>query len=135
MQEALRLFPPAWLIAREAVETCEIGGYPVPAGATIYIAMWAMHRDPRYFENPEEFLPERWLDGLSQRLPRHVYLPFGGGPRTCIGNRFAMMEAMLILATIAQQFRLSWQPDCSVKPAPLLTLRPAGGVWVRLARR
>lgn len=133
--ETLRLFPPAWGMGREVVAACEIGGYPIPAGATIYIIQWALHRDPRYFERPEEFIPERWLDGLSQRLPRYAFLPFGGGPRTCIGNRFALMEARLILATIAQRFRLLRSSGQPIKPVPSITLRPEGGVWVKLMRR
>ncbi|MFO1429652.1 MAG: cytochrome P450 [Candidatus Competibacteraceae bacterium] len=133
--ETLRLFPPAWGMGREVVAACEIGGYPIPAGATIYIIQWALHRDPRCFERPEEFIPERWLDGLSQRLPRYAFLPFGGGPRTCIGNRFALMEARLILATIAQRFRLLRCSDQPIKPVPSITLRPEGGVWVMPMRR
>ena len=108
-----------------------IGGYAIPAGTTIIISPWVSHRDPRYFDNPTEFRPERWSGDLARRLPRFAYMPFGGGPRICIGNRFAMMEAVLILATVAQRFKLEWQSDRSVVPLPSITLRPQGGIWVR----
>ncbi len=133
VMESLRLYPPAYLIGREAMEACEIGGYAVPAGTTVFMSPWALHRDPRYFEAPEEFRPQRWLDGLARRLPRCAYLPFGGGPRLCIGQSFAMMEATLILAAVAQRFRLTLDPeDRTVTPFPSITLRPQGGVWVKV---
>ena len=131
--ESMRLFPPAWALGREAVADCEVGGYAVPAGTTIFISPWVLHRDPRYFEQPAEFRPERWSGDLARRLPRFAYMPFGGGPRICVGNRFATMEAVLILAAIAQRFRLEWQSDRPVVPLPSVTLRPKGGVWVKLA--
>jgi cytochrome P450 len=96
---------------------------------------WVLHRDPRYFENPEEFRPERWTDDFARQLPRFAYFPFGGGPRICIGNRFAMTEAILITATIAQRFRLEGQNDRPVIPFPSITLRPRGGVWVTTTAR
>jgi cytochrome P450 len=94
-----------------------------------------VHRDKRWFEAPLEFRPERWADGLAQRLPRFAYFPFGGGPRQCIGNAFAQMEAVLILAAIAQRFRLSLVPGQRVTPTPYVTLRPEPGIQMRLARR
>lgn len=133
--ESMRLYPPAYAIGREAVEDCEIGGYDTPAGTTLFLSPWVMHRDPRWFDDPDAFRPERWEDGLAERLPRFVYLPFGGGPRLCIGNRFAMMEAMLILATIARRFRLRLEPDRMPAPYPTITLRPQGGVPMTIARR
>jgi cytochrome P450 len=135
VNEALRLYPPAYVIGRENTEDCEIGGYAVPAGTTLYMAPWVLHRDPRYFEAPEAFRPERWLDGLASRLPRGAYVPFGGGPRLCIGQSFAMMEAVLLLATVCRRFRLTLDPDRPVAPFPSITLRPAGGVWMRVAKR
>jgi cytochrome P450 len=123
------------VLGREAVADCEIGSYRVPARSTIYMSPWVMHRDPRWFGSPESFLPERWLDGLAARLPRFVYFPFGGGPRVCIGDRFATMEAVLVLATIARRFRLERTSDAEVVPFPSITLRPAGGVWMKLSRR
>jgi cytochrome P450 len=129
--EGMRLYPPAWGFGREAIADCEIGGYTVAAGTTIIISPWVSHRDPRYFEHPMEFRPERWSGDLARRQPRFAHMPFGGGPRICIGNRFAMMEAVLILATVAQRFKLEWQSDRSVVPLPSITLRPKGGIWVK----
>jgi cytochrome P450 len=131
VSEAMRLYPPAWGFGREALADCEIGGYAVPAGTTVIVSPWVSHRDPRYFENPTAFRPERWSNGFAATLPRFAYIPFGGGPRICIGNRFAMMEAVLVLATVAQRFRLEWQRDRMVVPLPSITLRPKDGVWVK----
>lgn len=135
VQEAMRLYPPAYVIGREAVRECQIGGYHVPAGTTLFMSPWVLHRDPRYFDDPNTFNPDRWVDGLAERLPRHVYHPFGGGPRLCIGKAFAMVESVLLLATIARRFRLTWLDTHPVTPFPTITLRPAGGVWVRLTER
>jgi cytochrome P450 len=133
--EAMRLYPPAWGFGRQALADCEIGDYAVPSGTTVIISPWVLHRDPRYFERPADFRPERWSHGFARQLPRFAYIPFGGGPRICIGNRFAMMEAVLILATVAQRFQLEWQRDRPVTPLPSITLRPKGGVWVKLEPR
>ena len=130
ISEAMRLYPPAWAIGREAIDACEIGGYRVPVGMTIFISPWVLHRDSRYFDDPGEFRPDRWASGLAKQLPRFAYMPFGGGPRVCIGNRFAMMEAVLILATIVQHFVLEAQNE-RPEPFPSITLRPKGGVWLR----
>jgi cytochrome P450 len=129
--EAMRIYPPAWVIGREAVEDCEIGGYPVPTGTTILISPWVIHRASIHFDEPMEFRPDRWSGGLARHLPRFAYLPFGGGPRICIGNRFATMEAVLILATLMQRFRLELQREREVVPFPSITLRPKGGIWVK----
>ena len=86
MNEVLRLYPPAYILARETIEPCEIGGYELPRGSTIILSQWMMHRDPRYFDDPDAFRPERWLDGLADRLPAGAYFPFGDGPRRCIGE-------------------------------------------------
>jgi cytochrome P450 len=130
--EAMRLYPPAWIIGRQAVGPFNIAGHTFPAGTTIFISQWVLHRDPRYFEAPETFRPERWMGDLARRLPRFAYMPFGGGPRVCIGQRFAMIEAMLILTTISQSFSVEWQSERRISPFPSITLRPKGGVWVRL---
>jgi cytochrome P450 len=135
VSEVLRLYPPAYAIGRQALADCEIGGYLVRAGTTVYVSPWVMHQDPRWFDDPQAFRPERWAGGLAKDLRRFVYMPFGGGPRVCIGNRFAMMEAVLILATVAQQFRLASQTDRPVQPKPSITLHPGGGVWVKLVLR
>jgi cytochrome P450 len=129
--EAIRLYPPVWGFGREAVGDFDIGGYTIPKGTTIIISPWVLHRHPSHFERPLEFRPERWSGDLARQLPRFAYIPFGGGPRICIGNRFAMMEAALILATVASRFRLEWQTDHPVVPFPSITLRPKDGIWVK----
>lgn len=133
--EALRVFPTVWLLGREAVEPVTIGGLAVPRGTTMWMSQWVVHRDPRWFADPEQFLPERWLDGLMKRLPRYAYFPYGGGPRICIGNSFAQMEAVLMLATMARRFRLRMAPGATVRPIPTMTLRADGGVRMVLADR
>lgn len=133
--EALRLYPPAYMTGREALADCEIAGYRIPAGSTLFMSPWIMQRDPRYFDRPDDFIPDRWADGLARRLPRFAYFPFGGGPRVCIGNGFAMMEAVLVLAAMAQRFGFTLVPGATVKPSGSITLRPANGVPVRVERR
>ena len=132
VMEGMRLYPPAYALGREAIAECEIGGYRIPAGATLFMSPWVMHRDPRFFDEPLEFRPARWADGLATRLPRFAYFPFGGGPRICIGNRFAMMEAVLLLACIARRFRLVMDPSCRLVPFPSITLRAAHGVRMQV---
>jgi cytochrome P450 len=134
-QEALRLYPPVWGTTRIGLRDCEIGGYPVKAGTSLAVCPWVMHRDPRYFEDPDAFRPERWEDGLEKRLPRFAYFPFLGGPRLCIGKAFALMEGVLLLARIAQQFRLTLAPGQTVTPWATLTLRPKDGIRMQLTRR
>jgi cytochrome P450 len=99
--ETLRVYPTVWMVGREALDAVELGGYRIPRGTTLFMPQWVVHRDARWFDDPEVFRPERWADGLIQRIPRYAYFPFGGGPRICIGNNFALMETALILATIA----------------------------------
>jgi cytochrome P450 len=135
VMESMRLYPPAYGLGREASRDCEIGGYPVPAGRTVFMYQWIVHRDPRFYDQPNEFLPNRWANGLAQRLPRFAYFPFGGGPRQCIGNTFAMMEAVLVLATIAQKFRVRLVPGHAVTLWPTITLRPRNGIKAVLTRR
>ena len=134
--ETLRLYPTAWVIGREAVRDTEIGGQPVAKGSTILISPWVLHRDPRFFDQPAEFRPERWADGLVQRLPRGAYLPFGAGQRVCIGSAFAQLEAMLLLATIAQRFKLELTDRTGpVEPLPVVTLRARHPVMMTLRTR
>jgi cytochrome P450 len=124
--EALRLRPPAWVIVREAMGPDRLGSMPVPAGSLVIISPWVLHRDPHTFPDPERFAPDRWRDA-DARPPKFAYLPFGAGGRSCIGEQFAWMEGMLVLATIAQRWRLAG-PAGTVRPAPRMTLRPAGPV-------
>jgi cytochrome P450 len=133
--ETLRLYPAAWAIGREAKADCRIGDYEVPAGTTVYMSAWVVHRNPAHYEDPLAFKPERWAGDLRRTLPRFAYMPFGGGPRICIGNRFAMMEAMLLIATICRRYRLEQHGDKPLVPFPTLTLRPASEVWAHLKRR
>jgi cytochrome P450 len=127
--EIMRLYPSAYLIGRQAIEACEIGGYRIPAGGTVIMSQWVVHRDPRWYEEADSFRPERWTGGLLRRLPKYAYFPFGGGPRVCIGNHFAMMEAVLVLATLARNWCFSVPAgEPAVKPKPAVTLRPAGPI-------
>ena len=135
VKEALRLYPPAWALGRTAIQDFELAGYRVPAGANIVMSPWVMHRDPRFFSNPLEFDPDRWLRDDSRAMPRFAYFPFGAGPRQCIGSSFAMMEAVLLLATIAQKFHPVPVRGRPLELVPTLTLRPKNGVWVELRSR
>jgi cytochrome P450 len=133
--EAMRVFPPVYLIGREATTDLELGGYEVRKGYTVFMSQWVSHRDPRYFPEPEVFRPERWLDGLAKRLPKYAYYPFGGGPRVCIGNLFAQMEAAILLAAVGQQYHFTL---ASEKPAglnPQITLLPQDGIPAVLKKR
>ncbi|MGA2985947.1 MAG: cytochrome P450 [Terriglobia bacterium] len=134
-KESLRLYPPAFGVVREAVNDCEIGGYPIPKGATLAMFQWVVHRDPRFFNRPEEFIPERWEKDFAKTLPRCAYFPFGAGPRLCIGNTFAQAEVPMILAAIVQKFQLKLVPGHRVATAPSLTLRPLKGIRVTLKKR
>jgi cytochrome P450 len=133
--ESLRLYPAAWGMARLAVEDHEIAGYLVKKGMGLAMAQWVVHRDPRWYDAAEEFRPERWEGDLLKRLPRFAYFPFGGGPRQCIGNSFALMEATLVLAAIAQKFRLRLVAGHPVVPLASITLRPRHGIRMLLESR
>jgi cytochrome P450 len=122
-------------MGRQAVRPTEIAGLPVPSGVIMVLPTWVVHRDPRWFPDPEAFRPERWEEERTRRLPRYAYFPFGGGPRQCIGSAFAMMEAVLLLATIAQRFRLTLVGDRRTTPTPYVTLRPEPGVPMLVTRR
>ncbi|MFE8601234.1 cytochrome P450 [Archangium violaceum] len=126
VKESLRLYSPAWITSREAIRDCELGGFHVPAGTTLGVSQWVTHRDPRYYEEPEAFRPERWLDESIKQLPKYAWFPFGGGPRLCIGAPLAMLELVLITACVARRFRLELAPDCVVRPRPALALQPVG---------
>ena len=132
--EGMRLFPPAYVIGRQASNPCELGGYAIPRGGTVLMPQWVMHRHPKYWDEPERFHPDRWQGGLLERIPKGVYFPFGGGPRVCIGNTFAMMEATLVLATICRRHRLEPVGDMPLSFRPRMTLAPAGPVEVVVRR-
>jgi cytochrome P450 len=131
----MRLYPPGPLFAREPIEDVNIGGYDVPRGAVVMVNPFALHRDPRFFPDPERCDPERFAPGWEERIPRYAYLPFGGGRRICIGNGFAMMETRLILATVMQRYKLSLESKEEIRPVQLVTLRPRGPVRMKLERR
>jgi cytochrome P450 len=130
LSESMRLYPPAWAIARMAIDDHELAGYPVPKGTGIAALPWVVHRDPRWYESPEQFLPERWEGDLLKKIPRFAYFPFSFGARQCIGNAFALMEANLVLATIAQQYRFRLVNGHTVAPLASITLRPRQGLHV-----
>jgi cytochrome P450 len=114
------------------MEDMTIGNHFIAAGTNVLMSQWVVHRDPRWFERPHEFDPSRWEDNLLGRLPKYAYFPFGGGPRVCIGNAFAMFEAPLILAMIAVRFRMKLATSEPVRPLPAVTLRPARAIQMRL---
>lgn len=136
--EALRLYPPAWTMGRLALADDEIGGYHVPAGTTVLASQWVMHRHPRYWDEPTQCRPERFQAGdemaLRRRL-RFVYFPFGGGPRLCIGEQFAWLEGILLIATLAQRFHVRLSPNARIEPEPKITLRLKYGLPVTLLER
>jgi cytochrome P450 len=137
VKESMRLFPPAWGFGRLALEEFELDGYRIPAGTNIFITQWLTHRDSRFFPDPLRFDPERWREDPVRKgkIPRFAYFPFGGGPRVCIGAGFAMLEAALLLATIAQRYRFTLAPNAKVTPLFSVTLRPKCGLPMVLHRR
>ena len=135
LEEAMRLYPPAWITGRAVAEPFELRGRTLPAGAQLVVSQWIVHRDPRWFEDPEGFDPDRFAPERAKDRPRFAYFPFGGGPRVCIGNHFAMLEAILLTATIAQRFRLDLLPGERLEFDPSVTLRPKRHVRARLVAR
>jgi cytochrome P450 len=133
--ESMRLYPPVYAFGRRALRRCNVGGHDIRADTTLFMSQWVVHRDPRFFDRPEVFDPDRWADGLARRIPKFAYFPFGGGPRVCIGNTFALIEVALIIATILPRFRFTLVPGHPVKPWPSVTLRPAQGVQAVVAVR
>lgn len=134
LNEAMRLYPPAPVVSRTAAEDTEVGGYPIPAGAELIIWLYFTHHDPRWFPEPEAFRPERFADGTPAAV-RGAFLPFGGGSRLCIGKEFALLEARLVLATVAQRFRLRLEPGQRVAPRFAVTLSPRYGMRMQLTAR
>jgi cytochrome P450 len=136
VKEAMRLYPPAWITGREVVRPFVLRGRTIAPKTQIVMSQWLVHRDPRFFPRPEVFDPDRFEPEIAKRRPRFAYFPFGGGPRICIGNHFAMMEAVLMLAIIAQRFRIDLLPFEELAFAPSVTLRPKGrGVRARVEVR
>lgn len=135
LKESMRLYPPAYTFGREATTEVELAGYRFPAGTTVLVSPYTTQRDARFFERPDDFDPDRWSPERAPQIPRYAYFPFGGGPRGCIGNTFAMLEATLVLATVVPRFHLSLLPDPPVVPRASVTLRPKDGVHCRIEPR
>jgi cytochrome P450 len=133
--ESLRLYPPAWSMGREACEDVEVGGYRVERGHQVWFCPWSIQRDPRWFDDPHAFRPERWEGDLAKRIPRFAYYPFGGGPRLCIGQAFAQLEAVLLLATLLRGFDVEELSEAAPVPVASVTLRPKHGLRARIVRR
>ena len=134
LEESMRLYPPAWIFARSAIDEDEIGGYRIPKGAYVLMAPAVTHRHPDFWEQPDVFDPERFDPDRANGRHRFAYFPFGGGPRVCIGNQFALTEAQLILATILPRYQFRLLPGAKVVPEPLITLRPRGGLRMTVYR-
>jgi cytochrome P450 len=136
MKETMRLYPPAWTTGREVIESYDLHGVHIPAGSQLMFSQWIVHRDARWFPNPEGFDPDRWSPARAKDIPRFAYFPFGGGPRVCIGNHFAMLEATLLLALVVQRFRVELVAGQRLDLAPAVTLRQKGpGLLVRIVSR
>jgi cytochrome P450 len=135
IDEGMRLYPPAWGFSRQALADDELGGFRLPRGWLAFVIPYVLHRLPAFWPDPESFEPDRFLPEASAERPRFVYLPFGAGPRQCIGNHFALIEAHLIVATLAQRYRLHLVPGHPVEPRPLITLRPRFGMPMIVERR
>jgi cytochrome P450 len=132
--ESMRLYPPAWAVGRTSKQPFDLAGYRIGAGAVCFMSQWLMHRDPRFWPEPERFLPERWFTPDPNR-PKLAYFPFGAGPRLCVGERFAWMEGVLILARVAQHWRFRLAPGARIIPQPVITLRLKYGLPVIPERR
>ena len=133
--ESMRLYPPAWIIGREALHSFDLDRHRIERGSFVVMSPYVMHRDPRYYPEPERFDPDRWLPEISARRPKFAYFPFGGGPRVCVGERFAWMEGVLLLAALAQSWRFRLVPGHPVEPLPLITLRTRHGMKMTVEAR
>jgi cytochrome P450 len=135
IREAMRLYPPAYVVGRRPTEDVTIGGHFIPKNTNVLMSQWIVQRDPRWFNDPLRFDPDRWADGLAHRLPKYAYFPFGGGPRLCIGSTFALFEAPLILAMLTQRFTLELVTQGPIHIRPAVTLRPGQPIEMRIKRR
>jgi cytochrome P450 len=134
VKETMRLLPPAWIIGREAIEDVQIGRWTIPKGSQVLAPQSLVHVDERWYEKPDEFRPERWIEGIEDDLPRYAYFPFGGGPRVCIGNYFAMMESILVIATMAQHYEVKNVSPEPLRTTPAVTQRPATKIEMRIKK-
>lgn len=135
IKESMRVRPPVWITSREPIEDVELGGLAVKKGSFVAVSPWTMHHDARFYDAPHAFRPERWTPEFEKQLPKFAYFPFGGGPRICIGNQFALMEAKLVLATVAQRWTLEYAGLADPGLSPLVTLRPKHGMPMRITPR
>lgn len=135
VKESMRLRPPVWMIARSVQAPVTVSGYELPVGTMVFLATWVTHRDPRFWQHPLEFRPERFMSGELEGQPKYAYFPFSGGPRVCIGNAFAMMEAKILLSAIVKRFKLVAVSGHPAEPEPTITLRPKNGLKMRLQAR
>jgi len=135
IKEAMRIYPPAYGYSREAIEDTRIGPYDIAKGSIVFMSTWALNRDEKYFPEPETFDPDRWTPEFQKSLPKYLYIPFGGGPRVCIGEGFAMTEAVMLLAMIAQKFTFEYNGTRAPEPYPAVTLKPAEGMPMILRKR
>ena len=137
IQEAMRLYPPVYTIFREPSEDVRLGGYDVPEGSLVMLPQWGVHRDPRWYDDPETFDPDRWTNDRASDRPNYAYFPFGGGPRHCIGKHLSMLEAQMILATVARSYRLRLAPEQSADLdfAPSLTMHPSEPIRMEVRKR
>jgi cytochrome P450 len=135
LAESMRLYPPAWAIGRRALEDFEAGGFRIPARSMVLMSQYITHRDPRFFQNPDRFDPERWRPEVASQRPKFSYFPFGGGTRVCIGEQFAWMEGILVLAAIGRQWRASYSGSRPPEVEPKITLRPKGALTMRVEHR
>jgi cytochrome P450 len=135
LAESMRLYPPAWAVGRRAIGEFEAGAYRIPAQSMVLMSQYIMHRDPRFHPDPERFDPDRWLPEAASARPKFSYFPFGGGTRICIGEQFAWMEGVLLLATIAKNWKFRHVGDAAPRIEPRITLRPRGGLKMRVERR
>lgn len=135
VSESMRIYPPAWIIARRAIHEQKLGDYIVKQRGLVMTSQWILHHDARYFPEPLRFDPERWTPGFKAALPKYAYFPFGGGARQCIGEGFAWMEAVLLVAAISQWWRMELLPGQKIEPEAVVTLKPKGGIKVKLRAR
>ncbi|MBA3867824.1 MAG: cytochrome P450 [Anaerolineae bacterium] len=135
IKESMRLFPPAYFFGRVTIDDVQLGDFFAPKGTGIGVSSYSVHRDPRFWDEPEAFRPERFSPENAENIRKYAYIPFGGGPRVCIGNSFAMMEAELMLVMIAQRYQMRLSPGQVVEPNPLLTMKPKGGLPMRIEER
>lgn len=135
LKETLRLRPPAWTIGRQALADCEIGGQTVAAGSIVLTSQWVTHHDARFYDDPHQFLPARWYEIENSAFPKFAYFPFGGGSRVCIGEHFAMTEAMTALAIMVRRWQFSPAQDTPAVPSPSVTLRPNKNIRLNISTR